>query len=200
MDKRADRGKATREQLVAVATRLFAARGFEATSIEAVLDEAGVSRGSLYHHFASKEALFEAALDAVEARIGEATVQAVLGAGEAGAANSMAGLRAGCLAWVHLAGDPVVQRIVLIDAPAVLGWARWREIEEQNALGMLRLAMQSAADEGRITAELVDVFAHTLLATMNELALMIVRSADTDAAQRTAETAVDEILTRLLGR
>ena len=77
MDKRADRGKATREQLVAVATRLFAERGFEGASIEAVLDEAGVSRGSLYHHFANKEALFEAALDAVEARIGDARVGAL---------------------------------------------------------------------------------------------------------------------------
>jgi AcrR family transcriptional regulator len=197
VDKRAERGQATREQLIAVATDLFAARGFEATSIEAVLEAAGVSRGSLYHHFANKEALFEAVLDAVEARIGDATVHAVLAAGEG---NSMVGLRAGCLAWVRLAGDPVVQRIVLIDAPAVLGWARWREIEEQNALGMLRLAMQSAAGEGRITDDLVDVFAHTLLATMNELALMIARAADTETAQRTAETAVDEILTRLLGQ
>src|ERR1051326_5282934 len=68
VDRRAERGRATRDQRVAVATELFAARGFDGTSIEAVLEQAGVSRGSLYHHFASKEALFEAALDAVEAR------------------------------------------------------------------------------------------------------------------------------------
>jgi AcrR family transcriptional regulator len=197
MDRRADRGRATRDQLVAVATELFAARGFDGTSIEAVLEQAGVSRGSLYHHFASKDALFEAALDAVEARIGEATNAEVAASG---ATDALGILRAGCLAWVHLAGDPVVQRIVLIDAPAVLGWARWREIEEQNALGTLKLAMQVAAAEGRIGEELVDVFAHTLLATMNELALMIVRATDTEVAQRDAEHAVDEILTRLLGR
>jgi len=196
MDKRAERGQATRDQLVAVATELFAARGFEGTSIDSVLAEAGVSRGSLYHHFANKDALFEAVLDSVEARIGDATVAAVIAAGDG---DSLLGLRAGCLAWVRLAGDPVVQRIVLIDAPSVLGWERWREIEEHNALGMLKLAMQSAADEGRITNDLVDVFAHTLLATMNELALLIVRSSDTAAAQRTAENAVDEILSRLLG-
>src|SRR4051812_13902809 len=73
VDRRAERGRATREQLVAVATELFAQRGFDGTSIEAVLERAGVSRGSLYHHFENKEALFEAALDTVEARIGEAT-------------------------------------------------------------------------------------------------------------------------------
>jgi AcrR family transcriptional regulator len=196
MDKRADRGRATREQIVAVATELFAARGFDGTSIEAVLDHAGVSRGSLYHHFASKEALFEAALDAVEARIGEETNAIVA---TLGATDSVAILRAGCLAWVRLAGDPVVQRIVLIDAPAVLGWERWREIEEQNALGTIKLVMQVAAAEGRITENLVDTFAHVVLATMNELALLIARATDTKAAQRDAETAVDEILTRLLG-
>jgi AcrR family transcriptional regulator len=196
MDKRAERGRATRDQLVAVATELFAQRGFDGTSIEAVLEQAGVSRGSLYHHFASKEALFAAALDAVEAHIGEETNALLATLGET---DALGALRAGSLAWIRLAGDPVVQRIVLIDAPAVLGWERWRAIEEENALGTIKVVMQMAADEGRITADLVDTFAHVLLATMNELALLIARASDTQAAQRDAEKAVDEILTRLLG-
>jgi AcrR family transcriptional regulator len=176
MDKRADRGRATRDQLVAVATELFAQRGFDGTSIEAVLEAAGVSRGSLYHHFASKEALFEAVLDAVEARISEETNALLATLGET---DSLGALRAGGLAWIRLAGDPVVQRIVLIDAPAVLGWERWRAIEEQNALGTIKVVMQLAAQEGRIGEDLVDTFAHVLLATMNELALMIARATDT---------------------
>jgi AcrR family transcriptional regulator len=196
VDRRQDRGQATRDQLVTEATRLFAERGFDATSVEAVLDAAGVSRGSLYHHFKSKDALFEAVLDAAEVRIGEATLLAAAGAGDDPAAI----LRAGALEWIRLAGDPVVQRIVLIDAPAVLGWERWREIEEQNALGNLRLAMQAVADEGRIDAALVDPFAHMLLAAVNELALMVARADDTATAQRQAEVAVDELLTRLLAK
>jgi AcrR family transcriptional regulator len=196
VDRRQDRGQATREQLVTEATRLFADRGFDATSVEAVLDAAGVSRGSLYHHFKSKDALFEAVLDAAEVRIGEATLLAAAGAGDDPAAI----LRAGALEWIRLAGDPVVQRIVLIDAPAVLGWERWREIEEQNALGNLRIAMQAVADDGRIDAALVDPFAHMLLAAVNELALMVARADDTETAQRQAEVAVDELLTRLLAK
>jgi AcrR family transcriptional regulator len=196
VDRRQDRGQATRDQLVTEATRLFAERGFDATSVEAVLDAAGVSRGSLYHHFKSKDARFEAVLDAAEVRIGEATLLAAAGAGDDPAAI----LRAGALEWIRLAGDPVVQRIVLIDAPAVLGWERWREIEEQNALGNLRLAMQAVADEGRIDAALVDPFAHMLLAAVNELALMVARADDTATAQRQAEVAVDELLTRLLAK
>ena len=194
MNKRVDQGRATRERVVAVATRLFAERGYEATSIDAVLEESGVSRGSLYHHFASKEALFEATFAAVETKIGEETVAAV-----AGTTDPTAALRAGCLAWIRLAGDPVVQRIVLIDAPAVLGWERWREMEEQYALGLLKAAMQAEANEGRVRADLVDVFAHMLLATMNELALLIARADDQDSAQRIAVDAVDELLRRLLG-
>src|SRR5215475_10792024 len=64
------RGEATRAQLIAIAMRMFAEHGYEDTSIEAVLREAGVSRGSLYHHFPSKEALFEAVAEEVETSIG----------------------------------------------------------------------------------------------------------------------------------
>ena len=196
MDRRLDRGQATREQLVSEATRLFAERGFEATPVEAVLEAAGVSRGSLYHHFKSKDALFEAVLDAEEARIGEATLTAALGAGD----DPLDVLRAGALEWIRLAGDPTVQRIVLIDAPAVLGWERWREIEEQNALGNLRAALQAVSDVGGLDAGLVDAFAHILLASINELALVVARADDTAAAQAHAEVAVEELLSRLLAK
>ncbi len=195
MDGRLDRGLATRQRLVETATRLFAARGYEATSVEAVLEEAGVSRGSLYHHFASKEALFEAALDAAEQRIGEATLLAAIAVGTE---DPVAVLRAGCLEWIRLAGDPVVKRIVLIDAPAVLGWERWREIEEQNALGTIKSGLQAVADAGRLAEHLVDLFAHIVLASVNELALVVARADDTAVAQAGAETAVDELLARLL--
>ena len=198
MDRRAERGRSTRDQLVAVATELFAQRGFDGTSIEAVLDAAGVSRGSLYHHFANKEALFEAAFQAVEERIGEQIVIAASSVPEA-FTDAIVSLRVGALEWIKLAGDPVVQRIVLIDAPAVLGWERWRELEEQNALGTLKIAMQAAADQGRVRPDLVDIYAHMLLATVNEFALMIARAEDQAEATKTAETAVDEILARLLG-
>jgi AcrR family transcriptional regulator len=192
MDKRREQGQATRQHLVDVATRLFAERGYEATSIEAVLEAADVSRGSLYHHFANKQALFEAALDTVETRIGNETMAAVQGA-----PDIIEGLRRGCLEWVRLAGDPVVQRILLIDAPSVLSWQRWREIEEHYALGGIKGAMLVAAHEGRLAPELVNMFAHMILATMNELALVIVQADDPAAAQRQAERAVDEYFGRL---
>lgn len=192
-NRNAERGAATREHVLSVATRLFAERGYEDTSIEAVLREAGISRGSLYHHFASKDALFGAVLEGVEARVGEA--------GRAAAADApdlVAALRAGCLSWIRLAGDPVVQRIMLIDAPSVLGWQRWRELDERHVLGMIRAAVGIAAESGRVPSEMVDTFAHVILALVNEVALLIARADDPVAASRSGEAAVDEILRRLL--
>jgi AcrR family transcriptional regulator len=188
------RGAVTREHLLSVATALFAERGYEGTSIEAVLQESGVSRGSLYHHFKGKETLFEAVLEALETDVGRRTMEAAV------LAPSPAGmLRAGCLAWVELAGDPVVQRILLIDAPSVLGWDRWRAFEERHALGLIKGVLGAIADEGGLAPDLVDVFAHVVLATMNEIALLVARADQPDAAMRVGSAAIDEVLSRLLG-
>ena len=193
-NKNIERGQATREQLIAVATQLFAARGYEGTSIDAVQQGAGVSRGSLYHHFASKDALFEAVLEALEARVGNEVVVAA-----ATAPDPVARLRTGCLAWVRLAGDPVVQQILLVDAPSVLGWQRWRAMEEAHALGLMKAALQEIADDGRLPPGLVNMFAHALLASVNEVALLVARADDPDAAMQEGAYAVDALLQRLLG-
>ena len=192
-NKNVARGEATRAQLIAIGTSLFASRGYDDTSIEAVLREAGISRGSLYHHFAGKEALFEAVLEDVEARVGSETIAAAEGAAGPGAA-----LRAGCLAWIRIAGDPVVQRILLIDAPSVLGWERWRAMEERHALGLIRAALQAAAEEGSLRRDLVGTLAHVLLASVNEVALLVARSDDPAAAMQAGADAIDELLRRLL--
>jgi AcrR family transcriptional regulator len=159
-----------------------------------VLAESGVSRGSLYHHFPGKDALFWAVLEGVAARVGQQVADA-----ERDAPDPVAALRAGCLAWIRLAGDPVVQQTVLIDAPAVLGWQRWRELDEQNSLGPIRAALTYAAEAGSIERRHVDTFAHIVLAATNEVTLMIARADDPAAALGAGESAVAEFLDRLLG-
>jgi len=193
-NKNVARGEATRGQLIAIARRLFAERGYEDTSIEAVLREAGVSRGSLYHHFPGKEALFEAVAEDVETSVGEQTLAAA-----SGSDGPVAALRAGSLAWIRLAGDPVVQRILLIDAPSVLGWDRWRAMEEHHALGGIRAVLQAIAAEGRVRPELVDTLANVLLASVNEVALIVARAEDKEAAMRVGSDTIDELLQRLFG-
>ena len=194
MNKNVARGQATRAHLIEVAMRLFTERGYDGTSIEAVLAESGVSRGSLYHHFPGKDALFWAVLEGVGVRVGER-----LAAAARDAPDPVAALRAECLAWIQLASDPVVQQTALIDAPAVLGWQRWRELDEQSSLGAIRAALASAAEMGRVDRSHVDVFAHVVLAATYEVALMIARAEDPAAALSAGESAVAEFLDRLLG-
>jgi len=190
-NKNQERGRSTRARLLDVATQLFAEYGFEHTSVELVLEQANVSKGSLYHHFANKEELFEAVLDAVEARVAQATLAAARDIRE-----PMAALRAACLAWLRLARDPVVRQIVLLDAPAVIGWEKWREIDDRHAFGLLKRAVEAAGPDRRqgVPAELV---AHVLLASIIELAMLIARSKSPKKAMVSAEQALDRLFAGL---
>jgi len=194
MSKKAEQGQATRRELIDIATRLFVAHGYQGTSIDAVLREAGISRGALYHHFADKAALFEAVLDRVEADVAERVAKA---ASEVD--DPVEALRAGSRAWLRLARDPAVRQIALVDAPSVVGWEKWREIDERYAFGLLKGALGAVAARGRVRKELVDVLAHMLLAALAEVALVIARAKDARAAVRTCQAAVDELLDGLFG-
>jgi AcrR family transcriptional regulator len=191
--KRAAQGRATRGQLVEVATRLFADHGYEGTSIDAVLSAAGVSRGALYHHFAGKEALFEAVVFAVSERVTGELAETVRGC-----PDPVAALHTAAQAWVGLAGDPVIARVVLVDAPSVLGWERWRTMDEGRTLGAMRAMLQAVSDTGRLPAGLVDPFAHMILAALDEITLVIARAPDSAAAVAEGRAAVEELLSRLL--
>jgi AcrR family transcriptional regulator len=194
MNKNVQRGQATRAHLIAVATRLFTEHGYDGTSIEAVLAESGVSRGSLYHHFPGKDALFLAVMETVGAKVGEEAMEAVKDA-----TDPVDLLRTGFLAWIRMAGDPTVRQILLIDAQTVLGWRRWREADEPS-LALTRSALAGVADAGLLDPRHVDVFAHIMLAAGNELALMIALADDPDAALAAGESAAGAFVDRLLGR
>jgi AcrR family transcriptional regulator len=193
VNKNVERGRSTRDQLGRAATALFAEYGYEGTSIDAVLREAGVSRGSLYHHFTGKEALFSAVLENLELRVATA-----LNAAAQGVTDPVELLRVGGLTWIRMATDHEVQQIVLIDASAVLGWQRFRELDEQHVLGDIRAALAAAAQLGRLDPRHVDTFAHVMLAAVNEMALLVARSADPTAALPGAEDGFNEFMRRLL--
>ena len=191
--KRAAQGRATRGQLIEVATGLFAEHGYEGTSIEAVLTAAGVSRGALYHHFAGKEALFTAVLEAVSQRITVQLTEVI-----SGCTDPVDAVRTGALGWIDLAGDPVIQRIMLVDAPSVLGWEQWRAMDEGRTVGAMRAMLQAVSDTGRLPGELVDPFAHMILAALDEAAMVVARASDSRVAVAEGRQAVEEFLARLL--
>jgi AcrR family transcriptional regulator len=194
MDQRIERGEQTRKRLVSVASKLFGEHGYEATPIELVLERAAISKGALYHHFGNKRQLYEAVLEAIEADLARATVEA---AGKA--TDPVEGLRAGSRAFLSLVGDPAIGRIVLTDAPTVLGWARWREIDERHAFGVLKAAVAVTPATKRLSQDELDALAHVLLAALIELAMIVARSDSPSEAQDIAQTIMDELLNRLLG-
>src|SRR5438105_2439049 len=113
----AERTATTRAALLAAARELFAENGFVATNREQIAERAGVTRGALYHHFGSKEQLFREVVETLESEIGARVMTAAAASGDA--ADQ---LRLGCMAFLDACLDRAVQRIVLIEAPVVLGW------------------------------------------------------------------------------
>jgi AcrR family transcriptional regulator len=191
--KRVAQGRATRDQLIQVATGLFADHGYEGTSIEAVLAAAGVSRGALYHHFAGKEALFTAVLEAVSDRVTAEVSEAV-----SGCTDPVDAVHTGAMAWIDLAGDRVIQRVMLVDAPSVLGWERWRTMDEGRTVGAMKAMLQAVSDSGRLPQQLVEPFSHMILAALDEAALVVARAPNSTTAVAEERQAVEEFLARLL--
>lgn len=193
MSTKTEKAASTKANIIAVARRLFATRGYAGTSTEAVLEESQVSRGALYHHFENKETLFAAVMEAVEADITTATAHA-----RANVSDPVEALERSFHAFLDMACEPEVRQIVLSDAHSVLGWQKWREIEERYGLGRLKQALKLIAGTGRIQEDMVDVFAHILLASLIEVAFLVARSPDSRAVARTGRTAMKELLERLL--
>jgi AcrR family transcriptional regulator len=193
-DMRRARGEATRERLLEVARELFGDRGYDATSIEAVLETSGVARGALYHHFKSKAELFDAVVEEVFVEIAQVSAAAARGC-----TDPLESLRKGSHAWLGMALDPAIQRIALLDPLTVLGWSRWRELDEQYTLGGLRASLRRLARDGRIPASEAELLAYMLLAALNEAALFIAYATDQRAALDTGRASVDTLLDRLCG-
>jgi AcrR family transcriptional regulator len=191
-DRRLDKGKATRDRLVVTARALFGERGYENTSIEAILEATGIARGALYHHFAGKEAVFDAVLDGLVAEIAAAAADAARASDD-----PVRSLREGFASWLRTALDPAVQRIVLLDSPSVVGWARLREIDEQRTLAGIKATLRQLADQRRIAAGDVDLLAHMLLAAVNEAALLIAQADDPQSALVAGQATIDRLLDRL---
>jgi AcrR family transcriptional regulator len=185
----AARSEATRAQLVATATRLWAEHGYAGVGTEEIVRQAGVTRGALYHHFADKRALFGAVHESVERDVVRRIAEAV-----AGIADPWDRLTTGMRTYLDLCTEQTVRRITLIDGPSVLGWKEWREIDARYGLRMVEAALLAAMEAGRLRRRPVGPLAHLLLAAMGEAGLMVATAAD-PAAERSA---VEEPLLTLL--
>lgn len=189
----AGRAESTRAALIAGARRLFVEKGYFATSTEEIVGAAGVgTRGALYHHFADKKALFLAVFEQVEE---ELLASAGTRAGDT--VDPLEQLRTGLLGFLDASLTPEVQRVLLIDGPAVLGWKQWRVLEERYGLGALHQLLGLAVDSGQLSEQPLDALAHVLLAAIDEAALFIANAPDSEAARDQAVTAIDLLLAGL---
>jgi AcrR family transcriptional regulator len=187
----AERSESTRAALVSAARRLFAARGYAAVGTEQIVRAAGVTRGALYHHFAGKEQLLEAAYEQIEAELLQ-RIAAEVGARAAG--DPLGELALGATALIDASRDPEVHRIGLLDAPSVLGWERWREIGRRYGMGLTEAVLTAAVEAGQIPRQPVRPLAHVLLGALDEAALYVARAPDPEQAR--AEVA--PVLRRLI--
>jgi AcrR family transcriptional regulator len=191
------RSEATRQRLTAAARTLFAERGYAGVGTEQIVQAAGVTRGALYHQFRDKADLFAAAAETIHAEIAE---RITAGARADGPVEPMIALHAGVRRFLEVCADPAVERILFLDAPAVLGWQAWRDMADRYGLGLLQQGIQAGIDAGAITPQPVVPLAHALLGAVAECAIYIARAEDPEAARRECTAVLQQLLDGLTSR
>jgi AcrR family transcriptional regulator len=191
--RKAEQSEATRAALLAAARRLFAERGYAEVGTEEIVRAAGVTRGALYHHYAGKMQLFEGVYEELERELVESVAQAA----ELQTSNPLDVLRIGAQAFLDACEDPAIERIALLDAPAVLGWERWREIGMRYGLGVVQATLQAAMDMHLIEEQPVTPLAHMLLAAIDEGAMLIARADDAGKTRAAVGASVARFLDAL---
>jgi AcrR family transcriptional regulator len=162
----AERRAATVAAIHAAAHELFAKRGFASTTIDDIAGRAGVAKGAVYHHFGSKEEIFERVLDRIFCDIAT-RLRAAADAGH----DLFGAMVKGTEIYLERVTASDVKRIILVDGPAVLGWHKWREIDQRHFGRMLRAPLAQMLGK-RMSAADVEAQFHLLTGAITEAALI----------------------------
>ena len=190
----AERAAETRDALMGAARPLFASVGFADASLETIVRDAGVTRGALYHHFADKTELFAAVFEQVEGEMAARMGEAVAAAGHSDPVEIMR-LCSGL--WLDACAEPEIQRIVLLEALAVLGWERWSDIGHRYNIGFVTGLLTEAIESGDIPRQPVEATALTIMGALREATLYIARAKDHRQARADAGAVMDRLLEAL---
>lgn len=185
----AERSEATTEQLVTAARKLFATKGFAATSIDDIVNAAGVTRGAMYHHFRSKEDLFEAVFKREHFAVGERVKQAAMRE-----KDGWSQLKAGCDEFLEATTDPERRQIMMLDAPAVLGMRRIEEIDRPDSIKLMTYVIEKAMDEGVIRQRPAEPLAHLIYGALCQAALVGARSTAPETSPDQMRRELDQLL------
>ena len=167
----------------------FTEHGYAGVGTEEIVARAKVTRGALYHHFADKRDLFRAAFERVEEELME-RIGAQMNASDDPWELMIAGMRS----FLDACEEPAVKQISLTDAPAVLGWEEWREIDNRHGLGLTRTALQSAVDAGVLRPIAVEPMAHLFVAALSEAAFVIAHAEQPREARDEVERALIQLV------
>jgi len=186
---RIETGQKTAAHLVTIAREHFRTRGYSGTALEDIAKEAGLTRGAVYHHFDGKKGLFLAVFTDAQADIANRLIKvdkSELSIWDRFIACNRLFLEA-CL-------DSELQRIVLIDAPAILGWDIWRKVDEEKTLGILGSHLKELIYEGIIKPLPLEPLTHAISGANNEVLLWIAESGDQEKAFDEAFSTINEFL------
>jgi AcrR family transcriptional regulator len=189
---RAEQVAQTRSALIRAGRSLFGRSGYAATSVEDLAREAGVTTGALYHHFPTKAALFEAVFELVHTEL-----MAASGEAAQGASDVIDALAAAFEAFLDKVLEPDVQRIIITDAPAVLGPARFTELDERYAFAAIVAALEIAAGSGSLRADDPPTLARLLLGMLTRGGMLIASAADPVATRDSVAATIRAILAGL---
>ena len=168
MNKKQQASLETSKKILAIARKHFSLKGFSETSLEEIVDELGMTRGALYHHFRNKKTLFTAVLAQIQSELGSYVEKNALEAHD-----SWEQLVEGCVAFVRFATLTENKRILLLDGPNVVEWKEWRRQDESNSFFHLREQLDILSKEGRLISINLDMAAHMISGALNELSLFL---------------------------
>jgi AcrR family transcriptional regulator len=184
--------EATRRALIAAGRQLFGRRGYADVSVDAIARRARVTTGALYHHFRHKKHLFRAVFDEVNAEL-----MRQVAVDSTRRSDPWDQLIAGCDGWLDACRDREIRQIVLIDAPSVLGWEEWRELDAPHGFGLTVRGLRSAMDAGALKRRPPEALAYLLYGALNEAALALAHAEDFDAARAQMRGLLVELLSAL---
>jgi AcrR family transcriptional regulator len=150
----------------------------------------------MYHQFEDKTDVFAAVFESVEAEVMDRIAAKVADSGESDPVELM---KLGARAWLDACAEPAVHRIILVEAPSVLGWERWREVGLRYGMGLVHGMLESAMAAGRIPEQPVVPLAHVLIGALDEAALFLARSPGSKKARRDVDAILDRLVDALTG-
>ncbi len=179
----------TIRKLIGIARTHFTEHGYAGAALDAIVREAKVTRGAVYHHFRSKMDLFRIVLEDVQREVAQRVEREA-----AGSEDAWEQLYLGCRAFVMAAVEPRNKRIMLIDGPAILGWEAWREMDRSHSMRLLKEQLGWMREQGLVKPVPLDFMTHFLSGGLNETALWLANEANRPEVQRETMEALRQLL------